>query len=71
MAPGSPDGAARRPVPEDVVVMGGPAVDGLRERVRGAVITPDDEGYEQARRVYNGTVDRHGRRSSGWPTPGT
>ncbi|WP_329487280.1 FAD-binding oxidoreductase [Kitasatospora sp. NBC_01246] len=38
--------------------MGGPAVDGLRERVRGAVITPDDEGYEQARRVYNGTVDR-------------
>ncbi|MFJ9947533.1 FAD-binding oxidoreductase [Kitasatospora sp. NPDC091207] len=38
--------------------MGGPAVDGLRERVRGAVITPADEGYEQARRVYNGMVDR-------------
>ncbi|MBP0450240.1 FAD-binding oxidoreductase [Kitasatospora sp. RG8] len=38
--------------------MGGPTVDGLRERVRGAVITPADEGYDEARRVYNGMVDR-------------
>ena len=30
----------------------------LREQVRGAVITPDDEGYEQARRVYNAMIDR-------------
>ena len=30
----------------------------LREQVRGAVITPDDEGYEQARRVYNAMISR-------------
>jgi FAD/FMN-containing dehydrogenase len=30
----------------------------LREQVRGVVITPDDEGYEQARRVYNAMIDR-------------
>jgi hypothetical protein len=30
----------------------------LREQARGAVITPDDEGYEQARRVYNAMIDR-------------
>ncbi|WP_406197764.1 FAD-binding oxidoreductase [Kitasatospora sp. NBC_01560] len=38
--------------------MAGAAVDGLRELVRGAVITPADAGYEEARRVYNGMVDR-------------
>jgi FAD/FMN-containing dehydrogenase len=33
-------------------------IDQLREQVRGAVITPDDEGYEQARRVHNAMIDR-------------
>jgi FAD/FMN-containing dehydrogenase len=33
-------------------------IDQLREQVRGAVITPDDEGYEQTRRVYNAMIDR-------------
>jgi FAD/FMN-containing dehydrogenase len=33
-------------------------IDQLREQLRGAVITPDDEGYEQARRVYNAMIDR-------------
>ncbi|WP_052668129.1 FAD-binding oxidoreductase [Nitriliruptor alkaliphilus] len=33
----------------------------LRERVRGAVITPADDGYEQARRVHNGMIDRRPR----------
>jgi FAD/FMN-containing dehydrogenase len=33
-------------------------IDQLREQVRGAVITPDDEDYEQARRVYNAMIDR-------------
>ena len=33
-------------------------IDELREQVRGAVNTPDDEGYEQARRVYNAMIDR-------------
>ena len=27
--------------------------------IRGRVITPDDDGYESARRVWNGMIDRH------------
>jgi FAD/FMN-containing dehydrogenase len=34
-------------------------VDQLREQVRGEVFTPDEDGYEQARRVYNAMIDRH------------
>jgi FAD/FMN-containing dehydrogenase len=33
-------------------------IDHLREQVRGAVIAPDDEAYEQARQVYNAMIDR-------------
>ena len=33
-------------------------VDELREQVRGVVITPDDDGYELARRVYNAMIER-------------
>ncbi len=38
--------------------MARPTVDQLRERVRGDVIAPDDEAYEEARKVYNGMIDR-------------
>src|SRR5215468_5088523 len=31
----------------------------LRDAVRGHVVTPDDDGYDQARRVWNGAIDRH------------
>ncbi len=31
---------------------------GLREAMRGQVMVPDETGYDQARRVWNGTVDR-------------
>jgi FAD/FMN-containing dehydrogenase len=33
----------------------------LRGRLRGSVVTAADDGYDEARRVYNGTVDRRPR----------
>ena len=40
-------------------VISKPAVDQLRERVRAAVITAGDPGYDQARAVHNGMFDKH------------
>jgi FAD/FMN-containing dehydrogenase len=36
---------------------GGPPGGGLRGRFRGALLRPGEEGYEEARRVWNGAVD--------------
>jgi FAD/FMN-containing dehydrogenase len=33
-------------------------IDGLRSRLRGEVITESDEGYEDARKVFNAMIDR-------------
>ena len=41
--------------------MSGLTIDQLRERVRGEIITPDDEAYEEARKVYNAMIDRRPR----------
>ena len=38
--------------------MPGRTIEELRGRVSGAVITPEDEGYEEARKVYNAMIDR-------------
>jgi hypothetical protein len=34
------------------------AVEKLRARFRGSLLGPEDEGYEEARRVWNGAIDR-------------
>ena len=34
-------------------------VDSLRPRFRGALLRPGEEGYDEARRVWNGAIDRH------------
>jgi FAD/FMN-containing dehydrogenase len=36
-------------------------VGAFKASLRGAVITPEDDRYEQARRVYNAMIDRHPR----------
>lgn len=36
-------------------------IETLRERLRGVLITRDDEGYDEARRVHNAMIDRRPR----------
>lgn len=36
----------------------GAAVDALRARMRGAVVLPGEQGYDQLRQVWNGHIDR-------------
>jgi FAD/FMN-containing dehydrogenase len=41
-----------------LVALDGRAVDELGSQLRGELIRPSDPGYESARRVYNGMIDR-------------
>jgi FAD/FMN-containing dehydrogenase len=41
--------------------MPGRTIEELRDRISGAVITPEDDDYEEARQVYNAMIDRHPR----------
>jgi FAD/FMN-containing dehydrogenase len=44
---------------EPRITLGGDAVDGFARAFRGELIGPDDPEYEQARRVWNGLIDKH------------
>ncbi|NIQ78009.1 MAG: oxidoreductase, partial [Anaerolineae bacterium] len=33
----------------------------IKTRLRGELLEPGDQGYEEARKVYNGMIDRHPR----------
>src|SRR5690606_15383140 len=35
------------------------ALEALADQFQGQIIPPEDEDYEQARRVWNGVIDRH------------
>src|SRR5207248_6840862 len=35
------------------------AVSAFRENLAGSVLSPADDGYDEARRVFNGEIDRH------------
>lgn len=39
-------------------ILGAEELQAFRAGFRGEVLTPDDEGYEEARRVWNGNIDR-------------
>jgi len=41
--------------------MGKPTIEELHESARGEVITADSAGYDEARKVYNGMIDRRPR----------
>jgi hypothetical protein len=42
----------------DELKIGSAAIGDLRARFRGALLQPGEEGYDEARRVWNGAIDR-------------
>src|ERR687897_2526222 len=43
----------------DRALVSSSAVEILRSDFRGALLLPGEEGYDEARRVWNGAIDRH------------
>jgi hypothetical protein len=47
------------------------ALERLRTNFLGELLSPDDTGYDEARRIWNGRIDRRPAliaRCTGWPT---
>lgn len=44
---------------ENPTMLATAAIEGLRARLRGPVLAPGDAEYDQARKVFNGMIDRH------------
>ena len=40
------------------------AIGGLRGSVRGEIITPSDPNYDEARKIWNGDIDRRPHRET-------
>jgi len=49
---------AARTLDGDPTILHSDQVEGLRQRLRGPVLTEEDPGYEEARGVWNGMIDR-------------
>jgi hypothetical protein len=45
--------------PPATPVLGEATIQELRGALRGQVFTPGDTGYDDARKVYNGVIDKH------------
>ena len=58
LAPNERRQRRRHPVFEREPAMSMSAIDELRSKVSGEVIVPGDAGYEEARKVYNGMIDK-------------
>src|ERR687897_1745767 len=43
----------------DRALVSSSAVEILRSDFRGALLRPGEEGYDEARRIWNGAIDRH------------
>ena len=56
-----PTRAVSSPMSEQqrIPVLDGEALDALAERVRGELLLPGDQGYDEARALWNGMIDRH------------
>src|SRR5437870_5779764 len=48
-------------VVKEILMLDPASIDTLKTSLRGALLQPDDAGYEVARKVYNGMIDRRPR----------
>jgi FAD/FMN-containing dehydrogenase len=51
--------AAQLSTPPREIMLDAETIAALREQLRGPLLTPDDPGYDEARQVRNGLIDRH------------
>lgn len=47
-----------RTIENDMIELEGFTIDDLKRRLRGTLLRPDDPGYDAARKVFNGMIDR-------------
>jgi len=50
-------------------VLGESVVEQFKESLGGELPRPGETGYDEARTIHNGMIDRHPALSTGWPGP--